>query len=124
MKPNARAPGVDLLWLVPLGVVVVVGSFFTNLPEEHAAPSGYQPWLAAALGLCAVLGLVASLRWPLRGAVATYAAVTAFVLLDLSDGPVYLTLAAAAFLVATPISGRRSDVLASCVTAICRSARS
>ena len=79
MNPPARTPGVDLLWLVPLAVVVVVGSFFTNVADDHAAPSGYQPWLAAALGLVAVAGVLGSLRWPLRGAPTTYVAVTAFV---------------------------------------------
>jgi signal transduction histidine kinase len=120
VKPNPHTPGADLLWLVPLGVVVVVGSFFTNLPARHAAPSGYQPWLAATLGLGAVLGLVASLRWPLRGAAATYAVVTAFVLLDLRDGPVYLTLAAAAFLVAARVPVRQwARVVALGTAAVC-----
>ena len=103
MKSPARTSGVDLLWLVPLVAVVLLGSFFMNLPERHAAPSGYQPWLAGGVGAAAALGLFVSLRWPLRGAVATYVAVTAFVVLDLRDGPVYLTLAAAAFLVAARI---------------------
>jgi signal transduction histidine kinase len=106
VNPPPRTPGADLLWLVPLSVVVMVGSWFTNLPEEHAAPSGYQPWLAAALGICAVAGALGSLWWPLRGAVVTYAAVTTFVLVDLSDGPVYLTLAAVAFLVAARVRVR------------------
>ena len=106
MNPPPRTPGADLLWLVPLSVVVMVGSWFTNLPEEHAAPSGYQPWLAAALGICAVAGALAALWWPLRGAVVTYAAVTTFVLVDLSDGPIYLTLAAVAFLVAARVRVR------------------
>jgi signal transduction histidine kinase len=107
VNPPARSPGVDLLWLVPLAAVVVVGSWFTNLPEEHAAPSGYQPWLAAALGVVAVLGLLGALRWPVRGAAATYAAVTVFVVLDLQDGPIYLCLAAAGFLVAARVRVRQ-----------------
>ena len=106
MNPPPRTPGADLLWLVPLSVVVVLGSWFTNLPDDHAAPSGYQPWLAVGLGLCAVAGVLGSLWWPLRGAVATYVAVTAFVLLDVRDGPVYLTLAAVAFLVAARVRVR------------------
>jgi signal transduction histidine kinase len=106
VNPPPRSPGVDLLWLVPLSVVVVVGSWGTNLPEEHAAPSGYQPWLAAAVAVAAVLGLLASLRWPQRGALGTYAAVTAFVLLDLRDGPIYLSLAAVALLVAARVPVR------------------
>jgi signal transduction histidine kinase len=103
VNPPPRPPGIDLLWLVPFGVVVVVGSGFTNLQEAHAAPTGYQPWLAATIGLGAVLGLFGSLRWPLRGAATTFGAVTLFVVLDLQDGPVYLTLAAAAFLVAARV---------------------
>ncbi|HEX5089208.1 MAG TPA: histidine kinase [Nocardioides sp.] len=107
MDPHPRNPAVDLLWLVPLGVVVVLGSFFTNLPEPHASPSGYEPWLAGALGAAAVAGLLVALRRPLPGAVATFAAVTAFVVADLEDGPVYLTLAGAAFLVASRLEVRR-----------------
>jgi signal transduction histidine kinase len=106
VNPPARSHGVDLLWLVAVAVIVPVGSWFTNLPEEHAGPSGYQPWLAAALAAAAVAGLLGSLRWPLRGAAATYAAVTAFVALDLRDGPIYLCLAAAAFLVAARVQVR------------------
>jgi signal transduction histidine kinase len=99
VNPPPRSAGVDLLWLLPLAAVITVGSFFTNLPEAHAAPSGYQPWLAAALGACAAAGLMASLRWPRRGMFLAYDAVTAFVLLDLKDGPIYLSLAAVAFVV-------------------------
>ena len=107
MDPQPRSTGVDLFWLVPLGVVVVAGSLFTNLAEQHSPPSGAQPWLALLLGLAAVAGLLAALRWPLRGAALTYAAVAAYVLADLRDGPVYLTLAAAAFLVAARVPVRR-----------------
>jgi signal transduction histidine kinase len=92
--------------LVPLAVVVVLGSWFTNLTEEHATPSGYEPWSAAALGACAVAGALGALRWPLPGAVATYAAVTTYVLLGLLDGPVFLTLAAVAFVVAARVRVR------------------
>lgn len=105
MNPPSRTR-VDLLWLVPLCAVVLAGSWFTNLPEEHTAPAGYQPWLAAAVATGAVAGLLGTLRWPLRGAAATFGAVTAFVLLDLRDGPVYLSLAAAAFLVAARVPVR------------------
>ncbi len=106
MNPPSRSPGVDLLWLVPLSVVVVLGSFFTNLADDHAAPSGYQPWVGAALGLAAVTGALGALRWPLPGALTTYVAVTAFVLLDIADGPVYLSLAAVAFVVAARVAVR------------------
>jgi signal transduction histidine kinase len=106
VSPPVRTSGVDLVWLVPLAAVVVVGSFFTNLSHEHAAPSDYEPWLAALLAGGAVAGMLGSLRWPLRGAVATYVLVTSFVLSDLRDGPVYLTLAAVAFLVAARVRVR------------------
>jgi signal transduction histidine kinase len=106
VNPPPRTPGADLLLLVPLGVVVVVGSWFTNLPEGHAGATGYQPWLAATLGAAAVAGLLATLRWPLRGAVAAYVAVTVFVVLDLRDGPIYLSLAGLAFLVAARVPVR------------------
>jgi signal transduction histidine kinase len=120
MNPPARNTGVDLLWLVPLAVVVVVGSWFTNLQEPHTAPAGYQPWLAAAIGVGAVLGLFAALRWPLRGAAATCGAVTLFVVFDLQDGPVYLTLAAAAFLVAARVPAARwFRVVAAGALAVC-----
>jgi signal transduction histidine kinase len=126
VRPPARAAGLDLLWLVPLAVVVVVGSWFTNLPEEHAAPSGYEPWLALVLACVAVLGLLAALRWPRPAVTVTYGAVTLFVLLDLSDGPIYLTLAAAAFLVAARVPVRQwlrvvaGGTLAACAALIVR----
>jgi signal transduction histidine kinase len=106
VTPPVRSRGVDLLWLIALAVIVPVGSWFTNLAAEHAGPSGYQPWLAAALAAGAVGALLASLRWPLGGAAATYGAVTAFVALDLRDGPIYLCLAAAAFLAAARVPVR------------------
>jgi signal transduction histidine kinase len=102
-----RSRGVDLLWLVPLALVVVAGSRFTNLPQEGGDRWAHQPWLAAALGTAAVLGLFASLRWPLVGAATTFAAATLFVALDLRDGPIYFTLAAAAFLVAARVPVRQ-----------------
>jgi signal transduction histidine kinase len=107
VNPPPRTPGADLLWLVPLSVVVVLGSYFTNVPDDHAAPSGYQPWLAAGLGLVAVCGLLAALRWQLRGVAVTFGAVTVFVVADVRDGPVYLSLAAAAFLVAARVPVHR-----------------
>jgi signal transduction histidine kinase len=107
VNPAHRTSGVDLFWLVPLAWVLVLGSFFTNLADDHAAPSGYQPWLAAGLGLAAVGGLLASLRWPLRGAAATFTAVTVFVVADVRDGPVYLSLAASAFLAAARVPVRQ-----------------
>ena len=107
MNGPSRSPGIDLLWLVPLSVMVVLGSFWTNVSEEHAAPTSYQPWLAAAIGLVAVLGLYGALRWPLPGAATTYAAVTLFVIVDVKDGPIYITLAAAAFLVAARVPVRQ-----------------
>ncbi len=107
MNTPPRSRGADLLWLVPLAWVVVVGSYFTNVPDDGAAPSGHEPWLAAGLGLVAVCGLLAARRWPLRGAAVTFGAVTVFVAADVRDGPVYLSLAAAAFLVAARVPVRR-----------------
>ena len=106
MNPPTRTPGIDLLWVVPVALVVTTGSFFTNLAEDHAAPSGYQPWLAAALGAGAAAGLLGSVRWPLPGGVATYGLVTTFVLSDLRDGPVYLSVAAVGFVVAARLPVR------------------
>ncbi len=120
MNPPRRTHGADLLWLVPLAWVVVVGSFFTNVPDDGAAPSGHEPWLAAALGLVAVCGLLAARRWPLRGAAVTFGAVTVFVAADVRDGPVYLSLAAAAFLVAARVPVRRwLRVIAAGTLAVC-----
>jgi signal transduction histidine kinase len=107
VKSPPRSSGVDLIWLVPLAWVLVLGSYFTNVSDDHAAPSGYQPWLAAGLGLVGVCGLLASLRWPLRGAAVTFGAVAVFVVADVRDGPVYLGLAAAAFLAAARVPVRR-----------------
>ena len=97
VNPPPRTPGADLLWLVPLSVVVMVGSCFTNLARGARGAVG----LPALAGGCASAsvpsqGSLASLRWPLRGAVVTYAAVTAFVLARPQDGPIYLSLAAVA----------------------------
>ena len=120
MNPPPRSTGLDLLWVVPLGWLVVAGSFFTNLAEEHAGVSDRQPWLAAALGLLAVVGLFVSLRWPLRGAVTTFGAVTLFVVADVHDGPVYFTLAGAAFLVAVRVPvARWARVVAVGAAAVC-----
>jgi len=107
VNPPPRSSGVDLIWLIPLAWVVVVGSFFTNLSDRHAAPSGYEPWLAAGLGLVAVSGLLIALPWPLRGAATTFAAVTVFVVADVHDGPIYLSLAAAPFLAAVRLPVHR-----------------
>ena len=107
MNPQPRVWGADLLWLVPLALLVVAGSRFTNSPGEHAASADYSPWLAAGLGAAAALGLFAALRWPMRGAATTFGAVTLYVALDLRDGPVYLSLAAASFLVAHRVAVRQ-----------------
>ena len=104
MNPQPRSSGIDLLWLAPLSVVVVAGSRFMNTSAGRADSASYQPALAAGLGALAALGLFTSLRWPLRGAATTFGAVTMFVMLDLRDGPIYLTLAAAAFVVAARVA--------------------
>ncbi len=75
--------------------------------QTHALIKRYGDRLAAALGVAAVLGLLAALRWPLRGAASTFAVVTLFVVVDLQDGPIYLSLAAAAFLVASRVPVRQ-----------------
>ena len=126
MNPPPRSSGVDLIWVVPLAWVVVAGSFFTNLSDEHAGTSDHQPWLAAALGLVAVVGLLVSLRWPLPGAATTFGAVTVFVAADVHDGPVYTSLAASAFLVAVRVPAARwlrvvvAGVLAVCAALVLR----
>ncbi|MGL5857818.1 MAG: sensor histidine kinase [Angustibacter sp.] len=104
MDSAARRHGADLLWLIPLGVLVVAGSRFTNLPVQQGFV-GHQLWVAAAvLGAAAVAGLLGALRWPLGGAALTFTAVTAFVILDLRDGPIYLCLPGTALLVAARLT--------------------
>jgi signal transduction histidine kinase len=98
-----RNPGDDLIWVVPLGGLVVVGAFLTNLTGD-TTPRSHEPWLAAALGLVSVAGIIAALRWPRRGAALTYAAVTVHVLVGVEDGPIYLALAGAGFLVTARVS--------------------
>jgi signal transduction histidine kinase len=100
VRSEDRRDAVDLPWLVPLAAVVLLGTWFTNADD---------PSRGAATG-CAVLaiaGLLAALRVPRAGALLTGVAVTSFVLLDAVDGPIYLTLAAAAFLAATRVELRR-----------------
>ncbi len=120
MSSHPRTSGLDLLWLVPLSVVAVLGSFWTNVPGNRVSEAGSDPWVAAALGLGAVLGLWGSLRWPLRGAVVTFGAVTLFVVADVRDGPVYLTLAASAYLVSERVRVRQgARVVAAGTLVVC-----
>ena len=86
----------------------MLGSCFTNVPDEHAGAAGYEPWLAAALGPG---GGLRAARRPCGGRCAapssTFGAVTVVRARSTSaDGPVYLTLAAAAFLVAARVPVR------------------
>jgi len=111
---------VDLLWLVPLALVVLAGSWFTNAGEHNAAAWSLQPWLALALSAAAVGGLLACLRWPLRGAGTTFLAVAVFVVAGLDDGPVYLTLGAAGFLAASRLPvGRWLRIVVAGAVAVC-----
>jgi len=98
-----RAAVSDLPWLLPLGVVVLLGTWFTNVDDFSRA----EALGAAACAAVAVAGLVAALRVPRAGALLTSLAVTMFVLLEVHDGPIYLTLAAAAFLMAARVELRR-----------------
>lgn len=104
MKPDHRVAGTDLPWLVPLGVAVLLGTWFTN---EHRFSQG-ETVAAGGCAALAVAGLLVALRLPRTGTVVTSTAVAAFALLDVEDGPIYLTLAAAAFLVAARVDLRRS----------------
>ena len=103
MRSEVRAAATDLPWLVPLAVVVLLGTWFTNIADasrtEAVAATGCAAW--------AVAGLLAALRVPRVGALVTSLAVTTFVLVEAVDGPIYLTTAAAAFLAATRVELRR-----------------
>ena len=103
MDPDHRAAVSDLPWLVPLGVVVLLGTWFTNVDDFSRG----QTLAATSCATVAVAGLFATLWVPRAGALLTSTAVTAFVLLDVNDGPIYLTLAAAAFTMAARVELRR-----------------
>jgi len=103
VDPDRRAALSDLLWLVPLGVVVLVGTWFTNVDDFSRA----ETLAATSCAAMAVAGIVAALRAPRAGDLLTSVAVTAFVLLDFNEGPIYLTLAAAAFTMAARVELRR-----------------
>jgi signal transduction histidine kinase len=102
VEGDRRAAIADLPWLVPLGIVVMLGTFFTNADDFSRAETGR----ALACAAVAVAGLLAGLQAPRVGAVVTSLAVATFVLLDVNDGPIYLTLAAAAFVVASRVEIR------------------
>jgi signal transduction histidine kinase len=93
----------DLPWLVPLGVVVLLGTWFTNVDDFSTA----ETLAATSCAAAAVAGLFAALRFPRAGALLISLAVTAFVLLDVNEGPIYLTLAAGAFTMAARVELRR-----------------
>jgi len=103
VNPDQRAAVSDLPWLVPLGVVVLLGTWFTNVDDFSWA----RTLAATSCAALAVVGLFAALRVPRAGALLTSLAVTAFVLLDVNEGPIYLTLAAAAFTAAARVELRR-----------------
>jgi signal transduction histidine kinase len=89
----------DIPWLVPLGLVVLLGSWFTNT-EHGGSTGGGGPVLAVLCAAVAVGCLLVALRSPVPGVVGNVVAVIAFVAIPLEDGPIYLTLGAAAFLIA------------------------
>lgn len=89
----------DIPWLVPLGLVVLLGSWFTNT-EHGGSTGGGGPVLAVLCAAAAVGSLFVALRSPVAGLVGNVVAVIAFVAIPLEDGPIYLTLGAAAFLIA------------------------
>ena len=105
LDARTRPPLGDLLWLVPLGVVVLLGSWFTN--SDHDGATGTDPVLALLCAAVAVGSLVVALRAPLVGVIGTVAAVAALVAVPLQDGPIFLTLGAGAYLVATRRAVRR-----------------
>jgi signal transduction histidine kinase len=112
VKTAVRAGTADLPWLVPLAVVVLAGSWFTNSTftnetRHSASLASVQPWFALLMAVAAVGSLAVCLRRPRPGAAATFAVVAVFILAGLDDGPIYLTLAAAAFLASSrlPIGG-------------------
>src|SRR5699024_357230 len=78
---SERAAVSDVPWLVPLGAVVLLGTWFTNVDEgSHTGPVAATLCAAAA-----VAGLVVTLRVPRVGPLVTSAAVTTFVLLDATE---------------------------------------
>ena len=103
MDPDQRAAASDLPWIVPLGAVVLLGTWFTNADDFSTA----RTLAATSCAALAVAGLFAALRVPVTGSVLTSLAVTAFVLLDVAEGPIYLTLAAVAFISASRVELRR-----------------
>jgi signal transduction histidine kinase len=98
---DSRPPLSDLPWLVAFGIVVVVGTWFTNAGADRETNADHAAATVAVLcALVAVGSLFAALRWPIAGVIGNALAVLAYVATRSEDGPIYLTLAAAAFLVA------------------------
>jgi signal transduction histidine kinase len=101
LATDSRPPLSDLPWLVPFGIVVVVGTWFTNAGADRETNADHAAASVAVLcALVAVGSLFAALRWPIAGVIGNALAVLAYVATRSEDGPIYLTLAAAAFLVA------------------------
>jgi len=89
-----RAAVSDLPWLVPLAAVVLVGTWFTSV----AGGSRAAALAAMACAALALAGLFVALWAPRVGPLVVSVAVAVFAQLDVEGGPIYLTLAAAAFL--------------------------
>ena len=98
---ESRSPLSDLPWLVPFGVVVLLGTWFTNTDAERNASTDHTAATIAVLCAAVAVGsLLVALRLPIAGVIGNALGVVAFVVVGSEDGPIYLTLAAAAFLVA------------------------
>jgi signal transduction histidine kinase len=103
VNPDARPATADLPWLAPLALVVLIGTWFTNVDELSRGESAG----AVACAGVAVAGLLAALWVPRAGALLTSLAVATFVILDFDEGPIYLTLAAVSVVAASRLEIRR-----------------
>jgi signal transduction histidine kinase len=91
----------DLPWLVPLGLVVLAGSWFTNAGDHADRAVGGSAAVAVLCAAVAVGSLFVGLRAPVAGVVGNTVGMVAFVAAGFQDGPIYLTLGAMAFVVAS-----------------------
>jgi signal transduction histidine kinase len=103
VNPDARRATADLLWVLPLAGVVLVGTWFTNVDDF----SHFKAASAVACAGVASAGLLVGLWRPRAGVLLTSLAVATFVTLDVNEGPIYLTLAAGAFVAASRLEIRR-----------------